>query len=127
MHCGIVQVLPAALFLFAGGIKLVTPMEEMMKQLPLRLPGWFVLFTGVVELLGAIGSNPSVAPGHTAGSNAAGRCRTGDRYDRRDGVHIRGWAGRVGADPAGRRDPLRVRRLWPLAGGAVMRLHTISI
>jgi len=55
LHCGIVQVLLAALFLFAGGIKLVTPMEEMMKQLPLRLPGWFVLFTGVVELLGAIG------------------------------------------------------------------------
>jgi hypothetical protein len=51
----IVQVLLAALFLFAGGIKLVTPMEEMMKQMPLQLPGWFVLFTGVVEVLGAIG------------------------------------------------------------------------
>jgi len=126
LHCGIVQALPAALFLFAGGIKLVTPMEEMMKQMPLRLPGWFVLFTGVVELLGAIGLILPWLLGIRPGL-AAGRCRTGDRYDRRDGVHIRGWAGRVGADPAGRRDPLRVRRLWPLAGGAVMRLHTISI
>ena len=39
----IVQVLLAALFLFAGGIKLVTPMEEMMKQMPIPLPGWFVI------------------------------------------------------------------------------------
>jgi uncharacterized membrane protein len=51
----IVQALLAALFLFAGGIKLVMPMEEMMKQMPIPLPGWFVLFTGVVEVLGAIG------------------------------------------------------------------------
>jgi uncharacterized membrane protein YphA (DoxX/SURF4 family) len=51
----IVQVLLAGLFLFAGGMKLVIPIEEMMKQMPLPLPGWFLLFTGVVELLGAIG------------------------------------------------------------------------
>jgi len=51
----IVQGLLAALFLFAGGIKLVMPMEEMMKQMPLPLPGWFVQFTGIVEVLGAIG------------------------------------------------------------------------
>jgi uncharacterized membrane protein len=51
----IVQGLLAAIFLFAGGIKLVMPMEEMLKQMPLPLPGWFVLFTGVVEVLGAIG------------------------------------------------------------------------
>jgi len=51
----IVQALLAALFLFAGGIKLVTPMEEMMKQMPLPLPGLFVRFIGVCEVLGAIG------------------------------------------------------------------------
>jgi uncharacterized membrane protein YphA (DoxX/SURF4 family) len=51
----IAQVLLAAIFLFAGVLKLVMPMEEMMKQMPLPLPGWFVLFTGVVEILGAIG------------------------------------------------------------------------
>ena len=51
----IVQGLLAALFLFAGGIKLVTPIEEMLKQMPLALPGWFLRVTGVVEVLGAIG------------------------------------------------------------------------
>jgi uncharacterized membrane protein len=51
----ILQALLGALFIFAGGIKLITPMEEMMKQMPMALPGWFVLFTGVVELLGGIG------------------------------------------------------------------------
>jgi uncharacterized membrane protein YphA (DoxX/SURF4 family) len=51
----IIQGLLAVLFLFAGGMKLVMPMEEMMKQMPLPLPGWFVRFTGVVEILGALG------------------------------------------------------------------------
>ena len=51
----IVQGLLAALFLFAGGMKLVMPIEEMMKQMPIPLPGWFVQFTGIVEVLGAIG------------------------------------------------------------------------
>jgi uncharacterized membrane protein YphA (DoxX/SURF4 family) len=51
----IVQGLLAAIFLFAGGMKLVMPIEEMMKQMPIPLPGWFVQFTGIVEVLGAIG------------------------------------------------------------------------
>ena len=51
----IVQGLLAALFLFAGGMKLIMPIEEMTKQMPLPLPGWFLLFTGVVEVLGAVG------------------------------------------------------------------------
>jgi uncharacterized membrane protein YphA (DoxX/SURF4 family) len=51
----IVQVLLALLFLWAGGIKLVMPIEEMMKQMPLPLPGWFLRFIGVAEVLGAIG------------------------------------------------------------------------
>jgi uncharacterized membrane protein YphA (DoxX/SURF4 family) len=55
MALWIVQALLAALFLFAGGIKLVTPMEDMMKQMPLPLPDWFVILTGVVEVLGALG------------------------------------------------------------------------
>ena len=52
---GIAQGLLAAIFLFAGGVKLVLPIEEMMKQMPLPLPGWFVRFTGIVEVLGALG------------------------------------------------------------------------
>ena len=51
----IAQGLLAAVFLFAGGMKLVMPIDEMMKQMPIPLPEWFVLFTGVVEVLGAIG------------------------------------------------------------------------
>jgi len=49
----IVQVLLALLFLFAGGMKLVMPIEEMTKQMP--MPGLFLRFIGVAEVLGAIG------------------------------------------------------------------------
>ncbi len=48
----IVQALLAALFLFAGGMKLITPIEEMTKQI--AMPGWFLRFIGVAEVLGAI-------------------------------------------------------------------------
>jgi uncharacterized membrane protein YphA (DoxX/SURF4 family) len=51
----IAQGLLAAIFLFAGGVKLIMPIEEMLKQMPIPLPGWFVRFTGIVELLGALG------------------------------------------------------------------------
>jgi uncharacterized membrane protein YphA (DoxX/SURF4 family) len=51
----IAQALLAAIFLFAGGMKLVISIEEMTKQMPIPLPGWFLRFTGVVEVLGAIG------------------------------------------------------------------------
>ena len=49
----IVQVLLALLFLFGGGVKLVLPIEEMTKQI--SLPGLFLRFIGVCEVLGAIG------------------------------------------------------------------------
>jgi DoxX-like family len=49
----IVQGLLAALFLFAGGIKLVLPLEAL--KGPVALPGLFLRFIGVVEVLGAIG------------------------------------------------------------------------
>ena len=48
------QILLAALFIFSGGIKLVMPIEEMIKQMPVALPGWFLQFIGVCELLGGI-------------------------------------------------------------------------
>ncbi len=47
------QVLLAALFLFAGSTKLIIPLEVMTEQSP--LPGWFLQFIGVAEVLGAIG------------------------------------------------------------------------
>jgi uncharacterized membrane protein YphA (DoxX/SURF4 family) len=49
----IVQGLLAALFLFAGGMKLVLPLEAL--QGPVELPGPFVRFIGVAEVLGAVG------------------------------------------------------------------------
>lgn len=49
----IVQILLAALFLFAGGTKLVLPPEAL--KGPVALPVWFVRFIGVCEVLGAIG------------------------------------------------------------------------
>ncbi len=49
----IVQGLLAALFLFAGGTKLVMPIEEMTKQI--AMPGLFLRFIGVAEVFGAIG------------------------------------------------------------------------
>ncbi|MGH7847136.1 MAG: DoxX family protein [Candidatus Binatia bacterium] len=51
----IAQGLLATIFLFAGGMKLVMPIEEMLRQMPLPLPGLFVRFIGVCEVLGAIG------------------------------------------------------------------------
>ena len=49
----IVQALLAALFLFAGGMKLIMPIEEMTKQMP--LPGLFLRFIALCEVLGALG------------------------------------------------------------------------
>ena len=51
----IAQGLLALVFLFAGGIKLLLPLEVMMEQMPLPLPGEFLRFIGVAEVLGAIG------------------------------------------------------------------------
>ena len=51
----IAQALLALIFLFAGGVKLVLPLEAMTEQMPLPLPGWFLRFIAVAEVLGAIG------------------------------------------------------------------------
>lgn len=49
----IVQSILAALFLFAGSMKLVLPVEQMTRQMP--LPGVFLRFIGIAEVLGALG------------------------------------------------------------------------
>src|SRR5688572_18038366 len=51
----IIQGLLALLFLFAGSMKLITPLEVMMEQMTVPLPGWFLQFIGVCEVLGALG------------------------------------------------------------------------
>jgi uncharacterized membrane protein YphA (DoxX/SURF4 family) len=48
-----VQGLLAAMFLFAGGMKLVVPIEAL--TMPVPLPGAFLRFVGVAEVLGAVG------------------------------------------------------------------------
>ena len=50
----IVQALLAAVFMFSGVMKFVMPVEEMTKQMP-SMPGWFLHFIGVCEILGGLG------------------------------------------------------------------------
>jgi uncharacterized membrane protein len=47
------QVVLALLFLFAGGLKLVVPVEAL--GMPFELPAVFVRFIGACEVLGALG------------------------------------------------------------------------
>jgi uncharacterized membrane protein YphA (DoxX/SURF4 family) len=49
----IVQGLLALVFLFTGGMKFVMSVQEMTKQL--AMPGWFLHFIGVCEILGGMG------------------------------------------------------------------------
>ena len=50
----VIQILLAGLFLFAGIVKLVLPLDQMASG-PITLPGWLLRFLGVVEVLGALG------------------------------------------------------------------------
>ena len=47
------QVLLGLLFIFAGGSKLVMPIEEMTREV--AMPGWFLRGIGVCELRGGLG------------------------------------------------------------------------
>ena len=49
----IAQGVLAAVFLFSGSMKFVMSIEDMTQQMP--LPGWFLHFIGVCEVLGALG------------------------------------------------------------------------
>lgn len=49
----IVQGLLAALFMFGGVVKLMMPIEEIAAQV--SLPGYFILFIAIAEVLGALG------------------------------------------------------------------------
>ena len=54
----VLQGLVGLLFLFSGGTKLVMSTEAMQKMSPpnsIILPGWFVKFIGVMEILGGLG------------------------------------------------------------------------
>jgi uncharacterized membrane protein len=68
-----VQVLLALLFLWAGGMKLILPLEQLTGPVP--LPGLFMRFIGVMEVLGGLGlilpgrrrSRPGLTPLAAAG------------------------------------------------------------
>ena len=49
----IIQILLALLFLFAGATKLILPIAEMTRDI--HLPGLFLRFLGVAEVLGGLG------------------------------------------------------------------------
>src|SRR5215475_15441955 len=49
----IIQILLGALFLFAGGMKLILPLDKMTGPVP--VPGLFLRFIGVAETLGGLG------------------------------------------------------------------------
>ncbi|HYW70564.1 MAG TPA: DoxX family protein [Pyrinomonadaceae bacterium] len=51
----IIQSLLSLLFLFAGVMKFIMPVADMNKGAPTPMPGWFLHFIGVCEILGAIG------------------------------------------------------------------------
>ena len=51
----ILQVLLGLLFIFAGVMKFVMPVEEMNRQAPVVLPGLFLHFIGICEVLGGLG------------------------------------------------------------------------
>ncbi|GHO88405.1 DoxX family protein [Dictyobacter formicarum] len=51
----VIQGLLALIFLFAGGMKLITPIETLAALMPLPLPGLFLRFIGTAEVAGAIG------------------------------------------------------------------------
>jgi len=54
----VIQILLALVFLFSGGMKLVMSVEAMQKMSPpnsIMMPGWFIKFIGVCEVLGALG------------------------------------------------------------------------
>ncbi len=51
----VVQALLAVVFLFAGGVKLLTPPAVLAAQMALPIPIWFIQFIGVCEVLGAVG------------------------------------------------------------------------
>ena len=51
----IIQVLLGLLFLFSGSMKFIMPVEEMNRQAPVVLPGLFLHFIGVCEILGGFG------------------------------------------------------------------------
>ena len=54
-YMGTIQGLLALLFLFAGGMKLLLPIEVLLAQIVAPLSGLFIRFIGVIEVAGVLG------------------------------------------------------------------------
>ena len=116
----IVQGLLALRFLFAGGIKLVLPLENLTGAMP--SPGPFLRFIGVADALGALGL---ILPGLLRNSLGLIPLAAAGLVVAMTGATVITLAGGdvapalippvVGIDPRG------VRRLCPLAAGAASR------
>ena len=50
-----VQGVLALMFLFVGGMKLILPIQLLLAQMPMPLPGLFVRFIGLAEVAGGLG------------------------------------------------------------------------
>ena len=50
-----VQGVLALMFLFVGGMKLILPIQLLLSQMPMPLPGLFVRFIGLAEVAGGLG------------------------------------------------------------------------
>lgn len=50
-----VQVVLALMFLLVGGIKLILPIQLLVAQMPMPLPGLFIRFIGLAEVAGGLG------------------------------------------------------------------------
>jgi uncharacterized membrane protein YphA (DoxX/SURF4 family) len=55
MALWIIKILLGALFIFAGVMKFIMPVEEMQKQMPVALSGAFLHFIGLAETAGGLG------------------------------------------------------------------------
>src|ERR1041384_5274145 len=51
----IIQILLALLFIFSGSMKFVMSVQQMNEQAPVILPGLFLHFIGICEILGGFG------------------------------------------------------------------------
>jgi hypothetical protein len=102
----IIQGLLAALFLFAGGVKLVLPIDQMTAGAPVSLPGWFLRFLGM--------DSPRHFP-HSAGTDTDSCLRFGDHHDRGHDNYLERRTLSAMRDLACGGAPGRVCRLRPMA------------
>jgi hypothetical protein len=119
----IVQGLLAAVFLFAGGMKLALPMEALAQQS--HLPGLFMKFIGVCETGLPRPDSPRTGENRQETNPACG-CRTGGHHGRRDDAYPNGrkWGG--SSNPVDRRASFRIRCLWPVSAAAAPRIEPSS-